>query len=157
MAIVSILILLVMGVITYQLINFGKEENNTSPQIRTRAAGKTYKKEIALNLNSSPSLEKVNTPTPTFVLTPTEEITEPSPTLLAQGGVEEDFSTSGAEFEGTPTPTDIIVAKISPTLAEEGITATPTVVKSLPKTGYYYYNIFLFATGIFVIFFSLVF
>ncbi len=159
----TLIILIFMGVIFYQLVNFGKEEEPVAPPVKTKAAGKTYRKEIALNIASSPtpSLEE---PTPTQALetiSPTEALSS-SPTLIARnegvgGGGEEMVSTGEPEVSITPTPSDIIVAKISPTQeAAQESSPTPTGVKSLPKAGYFYYNIFLFAIGAFIIVFSLV-
>ena len=85
--------------------------------------------------------------------TPTEEINlTPSPTLLAQAD-----TGSFASASATLTPKDIVIAKVSPTqLKEISPSSSPTAVKKLPTAGYYYYNIFLFAVGAFIIVFSLV-
>ena len=145
----TLILLSFMSIIFYQLISFEKEEEVVIPPVKTKAVGKTYRKEIALNV-VSPTLSPQE-PTPTEAvdsISPTENpITDltPSPTLIAQ-----------AE-EMSPTPTDIIVANLSPTQKlEQNSSPTPTPVKTLPKAGFFYYNILLFALGAFIIVISLV-
>lgn len=150
----SIFILVLVGIITYAFLN-SDEEKTTIPQVKTRAAGETYRKEIALNttqsaFESTPTEE--STPTPTQEIIPSEE---PSPTLLAFEQEEESFNDEFLEL--SPTPTDVVMAKISPTNeVQQEDNLSPTKIESLPKSGYFYYNIFLFAVGIFVIMLSLV-
>lgn len=151
-----IIILAVMAIVLYQLISFKTEEipEVTTPLIKTQAARKTYRKEMALNLT---------TPSPTSEPSPTSSNLTPSPTLLAQASFEDLLSTQEASLTPsltptiTPTPTDIIIAKMSPSpenVNEETPTSTP--VESLPKAGYSYYYLLLFAAGAFIIVFSLV-
>lgn len=128
-----------LGAIVYisSLLTSGSgETSNIAPQT-TKAANITYSKLVALN--TSPT-----EPTATEIVTPSEII---SPTE-----------------EGTPTPTEIILAYNNPMVtgtatnaAQISTTLSPTKVKNLPNSGFVYNGLVIFGAATLLVFFAFIF
>ena len=129
---------IIIGIIAYYLIA-PKKKDSTFSSVKTKAAGKTYRKEIALGLSDllTPPVEE---PEDTFV--------EESIDDTAQEEAELPIAQAAQEEEPLEEPTSTPAS--TPTF-------TPTAIVTLPKTGSFYYNLFLFAIGTFVILFSMAF
>lgn len=152
--IISVIVVLLFSIVYISTVLNTKEQSAITP-IKTKAANTTYKKLIALN---------VETVTPEVSPTETEIPSDPSPTIEITPEVE---ATPTDSVDGTPTPTEVILAYNNPTvtvsstgssyLSTDSKTPTPKKVSSLPETGFITNGLIIFAASSLMIFFAFLF
>ena len=156
-----LIIILVASIfyITFVLTSEKPTEQSTASAIvprKTKASSTTYKKFLSVNLPT-------NTPIPI----PTES--EPEIEEQSQTSEESDITEDPtqidetAEYELTPTPTEIILAYEeiqainSPLPSYSNATLTPTGVQELPDAGFIHNVLIIFAVSGLLIFFAFLF
>ena len=157
--ILFVIIVVLMGSIFYVsfLLSNGQATETTSPVApkTTKATSNTYSKLVALNTIQ-------DTPTPTLILSPTEEANaQPVPVVTNAEPTAAESSTG--EISSTPTPTEILLALNSPVVTESYASSSPTLestssaVTSLPESGFINNALIMFISAGLLIFFSFLF
>jgi hypothetical protein len=128
---------------------------NPSGQSNSSAVAPKKTKAQVVNSEKFVALNQTNNFSPTAQLSPTL-----TPLTTAETSLSETPTPLNTE---EPTPTEIILAKtISPTGSSTNSayfspTLSPTKVERLPTTGYLNYNLIIFGSAIFLIFYSFIF
>lgn len=133
-----------------------REEKPATVPVKTKAAGITYRKFIALNLTSptppAPT-EETPSPTPTLVTSPKKESEEPSPTNQVTTPTATPINLATTPLI-TEEPTGAELADSSQNsqeaTKESETTLSPTKesVKTLPQTGIYQVSLIIFTTAL---------
>lgn len=174
---ISVLII-VFIIMSFYILILLRDEEKPITSIKTKAAGKTYQKLLALNnlsvtrADEKSKAENETNQSSSLIDSPTT--ISPTITTMPLSSLDERSSSLEKEISEIPTPTSIelvttpIVTEeesellaynkstISPKASSSAITTGKTKTQTLPETGFYQVSLVLIFISLFVIIFALV-